>query len=122
MRHKKKGRKLNRTSSHRRSMFYNMSKDVLKHESIKTTLPKAKELRTYLEPIITLGKTNNLHNRRRAFDRLRNKNLVYKLFNDISKRFINRNGGYLRILKCGYRAGDCAPMAIIELVEKKTIN
>lgn len=122
MRHRKKGRKLNRTSSHRHSMFYNMSKDVLKYESIKTTLPKAKELRSYLEPIITLGKINNLHNRRRVFDKLRNKYIVFKLFNDISKRFINRNGGYLRVLKCGYRAGDCAPMAIVELVEKKIVS
>lgn len=119
MRHRKKGRKLNRTSSHRRLMFYNMSKDLLKHESIKTTLPKAKELRRYLEPIITLGKLDNLANRRNVFSKIRDKRIVFKLFNDISKRFLNRNGGYLRILKCGYRVGDCAPIAIVELVEKQ---
>ena len=99
-------------------MFYNMSTDLLKHESIKTTLPKAKELRRYLEPIITIGKLNTLHNRRKVFSRIRNKFIVNKLFSDVSKRFVDRNGGYLRILKCGYRVGDCAQMAIIELIVK----
>lgn len=118
MRHRSGLRKLNRTSSHRLAMFRNMSVSVLQHEVIKTTLPKAKELRKVLEPIITLGKTNTLSNQRLAFDRLRDRDIVKKLFDEIGPRYANRPGGYLRILKCGYRVGDNAPMAFVELVDR----
>ena len=118
MRHQKSGRKLNRTSSHRSAMFQNMTVSLLRHEVIKTTLPKAKELRRVAEPLITLGKIDGVANRRLAFSRLRDKEVVGKLFTEIGPRFRNRNGGYLRILKCGFRAGDCAPMAYVELVDR----
>ena len=117
MRHLNKGRKLNRTSSHRSAMFRNMMASLFEHETIKTTLAKAKELRGYAEPMITLSKVDSLANRRLAFARLRDKNAVTKLFNDLGKRFKTRPGGYLRVLKCGFRDGDSAPMAIVQLVE-----
>jgi large subunit ribosomal protein L17 len=118
MRHRSGLRKLNRTSSHRLAMFRNMSVSLLEHEVIKTTLPKAKDLRKVIEPLINLGKTNTLSNQRLAFDRLRDKDIVKKLFDDIGPRNANRPGGYIRILKCGYRVGDNAPMAFVELVER----
>ena len=118
MRHQKSGRKLNRTSSHRAAMFQNMTVSLLRHEVIKTTLPKAKELRRVAEPMITLGKVDGGANRRLAFSRLRDKEIVGKLFTEIGPRFRNRNGGYLRILKCGFRAGDSAPMAYVELLDR----
>ena len=118
MRHRSGLRKLNRTSSHRLAMFRNMSVSLLQHEVIKTTLPKAKDLRKVIEPLINLGKTNTLSNQRLAFDRLRDKDIVKKLFDDIGPRNANRPGGYTRILKCGYRVGDNAPMAYVELVER----
>jgi large subunit ribosomal protein L17 len=118
MRHRSGLRKLNRTSSHRLAMFRNMSVSLLQHEVIKTTLPKAKDLRKVIEPLINLGKTNTLSNQRLAFDRLRDKDIVKKLFDDIGPRNANRPGGYIRILKCGYRVGDNAPMAYVELVER----
>jgi len=116
MRHGKSHRKLNRTSSHRKAMFKNMATSLLTHEIIRTTLPKAKELRKIAEPLITLGKVTTVHNQRLAFSRLRDKNAVSKLFGEIGPRYISRNGGYTRILKCGFRKGDNAPMAYIELV------
>lgn len=118
MRHRKSGRKLNRNSSHRQAMFRNMASSLLEHESITTTLPKAKELRRVVEPLVTLGKEDSVASRRLAFSRLRDKAMVGKLFTDIGPRFKERPGGYTRILKCGFREGDKAPMAIIELVEK----
>lgn len=118
MRHQKAGRKLNRTSSHRRAMFRNMTASLIEHEQIKTTLAKAKELRRVAEPLITLAKTPSLANRRLAFDRLRDREAVGKLFDDLGVRFKDRPGGYLRILKCGFRAGDKAPMAYVQLVEE----
>lgn len=118
MRHRKSGRKFNRNSSHRKAMFQNMAVSLLKHEQIRTTLPKAKSLRQVLEPLITLAKTDSLANRRLAFDRLRDREAVTKLFNDVGPRNVNRPGGYLRILKCGFRVGDCAPVAFVELVER----
>lgn len=118
MRHRHGLRKLNRTSSHRLAMLRNMANSLFTHEAIRTTLPKAKELRRVAEPLITLGKNPTLANRRLAFDRLRDRNVVSKLFNDLGPRFKARPGGYLRILKFGYRPGDCAPMALIELVER----
>lgn len=118
MRHRSGLRKLNRSSSHRIAMFRNMSNSLLKHEIIKTTLPKAKELRRVIEPIITLGKEPSLAHHRLAFDRLRDRSSVVKLFSEIGPRYKNRNGGYLRILKYGFRKGDNAPMAIIELVDR----
>ncbi len=118
MRHRLGLRKLNRTSSHRLAMFRNMTNSLLKHEIITTTLPKAKELRRVVEPMITLGKTPNLANRRRAFDRLRDRDVVTKLFSEIGPRYAQRNGGYLRILKCGFRKGDNAPMALVELLDR----
>lgn len=118
MRHRKKGRNFSRTSSHRKAMFKNMMVSLLKHELIKTTLPKAKELRSYIEPMITLAKVDSVHRRRIAFSRLCDRDMVLKLFNDIAPHFKQRPGGYLRILKCGYRKGDCAPMAIVELVDR----
>ena len=118
MRHKKSGRKLGRTSSHRKAMFRNMAASMLKHETIRTTLPKAKELRRVVEPLITLAKEDSVANRRLAFNRLRDKEVVGKLFTDLGPRFKDRPGGYLRILKMGYRAGDAAPMAIVQLLDQ----
>ena len=118
MRHQKSGRKFNRTSAHRSAMFTNMAASLIKHEIIRTTLPKAKELRRVAEPLITLAKVDNVANRRLAFDRTRSKEAVGKLFNDLGKRYANRPGGYLRILKCGFRAGDNAPMAYVELIDR----
>lgn len=118
MRHGNSNRKLNRTSSHRAAMFRNMTASLLRHEIIKTTLPKAKELRKFAEPLITLGKTATLANRRLAFDRLRDRDIVGKLFSELGPRYNTRNGGYLRILKCGFRNGDNAPMALVELVDR----
>ena len=118
MRHRLGLRKLNRTSSHRLAMLRNMTNSLLKHELIKTTLPKAKELRRVAEPLITLSKKPTLANRRLAFDRLRDKDVVYKLFNELGPRYAKRPGGYLRILKFGFRQGDNAPMALVELVDR----
>lgn len=118
MRHRKKGRYFSRTSSHRKAMFKNMMVSLLKHEFITTTVAKAKELRSYIEPMITMGKVDSVHNRRLAFSRLRDRDMVTKLFNDIGPHFKTRPGGYLRVLKCGHRKGDCAPMAIVELVDR----
>ena len=118
MRHMKSGRKLNRTSSHREAMFKNMAASIIKHELIKTTLPKAKELRRVAEPLITLAKTDGVANRRLAFARLRDKEAVGKLFVELGPRYRERKGGYTRILKCGFRVGDSAPMAYIELVDR----
>jgi len=120
MRHRKSGRQLNRNSSHRIAMFRNMASSLFEHEVIKTTLPKAKELRRIVEPLITLAKTDSVANRRLAFSRLRDKDMVAKLFSDVGPRFTTRPGGYTRILKCGFRSGDAAPMAFIELVERGT--
>ena len=117
MRHKKSGRKLGRNSSHRKAMFRNMAASLLRHETIKTTVPKAKELRRVVEPLITLAKIDGVANRRLAFNRLRDKEVVGKLFKDVGPRFKERPGGYLRILKTGPRAGDAAPMAIVQLVD-----
>ena len=116
MRHRKSGRKFNRTSAHRKSMFRNMSASLVEHELIKTTLPKAKELRRVAEPLITLAKIDSVANRRLAFARLRDDAAVAKLFTQLGPRFNERPGGYLRILKCGFRAGDSAPMAYVELI------
>lgn len=116
MRHRKAGRQLNRTSSHREAMFRNMSASLFRHELIKTTLPKAKELRRIAEPLITLAKVDSVHTRRLAFARLRDKAIIGKLFVELGVRYQDRPGGYLRILKCGYRASDAAPMAYVELV------
>ena len=118
MRHKKSGRRLGRNSSHRKAMFRNMAASMLKHETIRTTLPKAKELRRVVEPLITLAKEDSVANRRLAFDRLRDKAVVAKLFSELGPRFKDRPGGYLRILKTGPRPGDAAPMAIVMLTEK----
>jgi large subunit ribosomal protein L17 len=118
MRHLKSGRKLNRTSSHREAMFKNMAASLIKHELIRTTLPKAKELRRIAEPLITLAKNDGVANRRLAFARLRDKQAVGKLFVEIGPRYRARPGGYLRILKCGNRVGDNAPMAYVELVDR----
>jgi large subunit ribosomal protein L17 len=118
MRHRKSGRKLNRTSAHRKAMFRNMSASLIEHEMIKTTVAKAKELRTVAEPLITLAKEDSVHNRRLAFSRLRSKDAVGKLFSEIGPRYQGRPGGYIRIMKCGYRPGDNAPMAYVELVDR----
>ncbi len=118
MRHGNSNRKLNRTSSHRSAMFRNMTTSLLRHEIIKTTLPKAKELRKFAEPLITLGKSATLANRRLAFSRLRDRDIVGKLFGELGPRYNARKGGYLRILKCGFRNGDNAPMALVELVDR----
>jgi len=118
MRHRLGLRKLNRTSSHRLAMLRNMTNSLLRHESITTTLPKAKELRRVAEPIITLGKKPSLANRRMAFNRLRDREMVGKLFDELGPRFANRKGGYLRILKYGFRRGDNAPMALVELLDR----
>lgn len=117
MRHQKTGRKLGRTSSHREAMFANMAASLFRHEQIKTTLPKAKELRRVAEPLITLSKVPSLANKRLAMSRLRDREAVSKLFGELGPRFHSRPGGYLRILKCGYRAGDSAPMAYVQLVD-----
>ena len=117
MRHKKSGRKLGRNSSHRKAMFRNMATSLVRHETIKTTLPKAKELRRVVEPLITLAKVDGVANRRLAFNRLRDKEAVGKLFSDLGPRFKERPGGYLRILKMGPRPGDAAPMALVQLVD-----
>lgn len=118
MRHMKSGRKFNRTSSHRQAMFRNMSASLIKHELIRTTLPKAKELRRVAEPLITMGKIDSVANRRLAFSRLRDKEAVGKLFVELGPRYSERPGGYLRILKCGNRVGDNAPMAYVELMDR----
>jgi large subunit ribosomal protein L17 len=118
MRHNKSGRKLNRNSSHRKAMFSNMANSLFDHEIIKTTLPKAKELRRVAEPLITLAKSDSVSNRRSAFSKLRDKEMVGKLFNELAPRYKERPGGYTRILKCGFRSGDSAPMAYIELVDR----
>jgi len=118
MRHRQSNRKLNRTTSHRLAMLRNMTNSLLRHEVIKTTLPKAKELRRVVEPIITLGKTPSLANRRLAFDRLRDREMVVKVFDELGPRFAARPGGYVRILKFGYRVGDNAPMALVELLDR----
>ena len=120
MRHRKSGRHLNRTSSHRRAMFKNMAVSLFEHELIKTTLPKAKELRRFAEPLITLAKRDSIANRRLAFARTRSKCAVGKLFNELGPRYNSRPGGYIRILKCGYRHGDNAAMAFVELVDRPT--
>ncbi|HVE44682.1 MAG TPA: 50S ribosomal protein L17 [Gammaproteobacteria bacterium] len=122
MRHGNTGRNLGRTTSHREAMFANMMVSLLKHETIKTTIFKAKELRRFIEPMITRGKTDSLHNRRVAFSRLRDRDMVTKLFEDIGPFYQQRPGGYLRILKCGYRAGDNAPMAIVQLVDRSRVE
>ncbi|MBN6063216.1 50S ribosomal protein L17 [Aggregatibacter actinomycetemcomitans] len=122
MRHRKSGRQLNRNSSHRQAMFRNMASSLIGHEIIKTTLPKAKELRRVVEPLITLAKVDSVANRRLAFARIRNTETVAKLFNELGPRFAQRAGGYTRILKCGFRAGDNAPMAYIELVDRPEVS
>ena len=119
MRHRYSGRTLNKTGTHKRAMFRNMTASLVEHELIKTTLPKAKELRSFAEPLITLAKEDSVANRRLAFDRLRNKAAVGKLFSDLGPRYQERPGGYMRILKCGYRTGDKAPMAYVELVGRE---
>ncbi|HSJ47467.1 MAG: 50S ribosomal protein L17 [Xanthomonadaceae bacterium] len=118
MRHRNSGRQLSRNSSHRKAMFRNMAASLLQHEVIKTTVPKAKELRRVAEPLITMAKTDSVHKRRLAFDRLRDRDVVTKLFNELGPRYKERPGGYLRILKMGFRAGDKAPMALVELVDR----
>lgn len=118
MRHRKSGRKFNINSSHRKALFSNMVSSLFRHELIKTTLPKAKELRGFAEPLITLSKEDTVSKRRLAFARLRDRDIVTKLFNELGPRYKNRAGGYLRIMKCGYRAGDDAPMAYVELVDR----
>ena len=122
MRHRKSGRHLNRTSSHRQAMFRNMAASLIEHEVIKTTLPKAKELRRVAEPLITLAKEDSVANRRLAFARTRSDAAVGKLFSELGPRYKDRPGGYTRILKCGYRAGDAAPMALIELVDRPLLE
>ncbi|MGV0034439.1 MAG: 50S ribosomal protein L17 [Candidatus Azotimanducaceae bacterium WSBS_2022_MAG_OTU7] len=118
MRHRKSGRQLNRNSSHRKAMFRNMACSLIEHEVIKTTVPKAKELKRVAEPLITLAKSDSVANRRLAFSRMRDKAAVGKLFSEIGPRYQERPGGYTRILKCGFRAGDAAPMAYVELVDR----
>mgnify|MGYP000388918111 FL=1 len=122
MRHRKSGRQLNRNSSHRQAMFKNMAGSLVKHEVIKTTLPKAKELRRVIEPLITLAKQDSVANRRLAFARTGDKEVVGKLFNELGPRYDARPGGYSRILKCGFRAGDNAPMAYVELVDRPVVE
>jgi len=122
MRHRKSGRKLNRNSSHRKAMFKNMAASLVEHELIKTTLPKAKELRMIAEPLITLAKIDTVANRRLAFARTRDNAVVAKLFNELGPRYQARPGGYIRILKCGYRTGDKAPMAYVELVDRPVVE
>ncbi|MDG2046082.1 MAG: 50S ribosomal protein L17 [Halioglobus sp.] len=122
MRHRHSGRQLNRNSSHRKAMFRNMTVSLVEHELIRTTLPKAKELRGYAEPLITLAKKDSVANRRLAFDRTRDNSTVGKLFNELGPRYQERPGGYIRILKCGYRTGDKAPMAYVELVDRPQVE
>ena len=122
MRHKNGLRKLNRTSSHRQAMLRNMSNSLIEHELIKTTVPKAKELRRVVEPLITLAKVDSVANRRLAFNRLRDRDMVTKLFNELGPRFATRPGGYTRILKIGFRVGDNAPMALVELVDRPEVS
>ncbi len=122
MRHRQSGRQLNRNSSHRKAMFRNMTNSLVEHELIKTTVPKAKELRRFAEPLITLGKTDSVANRRLAFDRTRSKEVVGKLFSELGPRYQERPGGYIRILKAGYRTGDKAPMAYVELVDRPEVD
>lgn len=122
MRHRKSGRQLNRNSSHRQAMFRNMASSLVRHEVIKTTVPKAKELRRVIEPLITLAKEDSVANRRLAFARTRDKEVVGKLFTDLGPRYSERPGGYTRILKCGFRAGDNAPMAYVELVGRPVVE
>jgi len=121
MRHRKSGRTLGRKSSHRKAMYKNMAVSLIQHETIRTTLPKAKELRRVVEPLITLAKTDDVARRRLAFDRLRDKSSVGKLFNELGPRFKDRPGGYLRILKIGYRPGDSAPMALVQLLDQPEV-
>ena len=118
MRHRKSGRKFNMNSSHRKALFSNMASSLFKHELIRTTLPKAKELRSFAEPLITLSKEDNVAKRRLAIARLRDREVVTKLFNELGPRYKNRAGGYLRIMKCGFKTGDNAPMAYVELVDR----
>ena len=122
MRHRYSNRKLNRTSSHRLAMLRNMANSLLRHGAIVTTLPKAKELRKVAEPLITLGKKPSLSNRRLAFDRTRDRDIVVKIFDELGPRYQNRNGGYLRILKCGFRKGDNAPLALVELLDRPEVE
>jgi len=122
MRHRVNGRRLNKTGSHRNAMMKNLTSSLIEHEIIKTTLPKAKELRAFVEPFITLAKHDSVHNRRIAFNRLRNKSVVGKLFTEIGPKYQDRPGGYLRILKCGFRTGDKAPMAFVEMVDREIIE
>lgn len=122
MRHRNSGRSFSRTSSHRKAMFSNMCCSLIEHELIKTTLPKAKDLRRYIEPLITVSKADSVATRRQAFDVLRSKAAVGKLFSDLGPRFVERPGGYVRIIKCGFRAGDNAPMAYVELLDRPIAN
>ncbi len=122
MRHRKSGRKLNRTSSHKTAMYRNMTASLVEHEAIRTTLPKAKEIRRVVEPLVTLSRNDSVANRRLAFSRIRDKAAVGKLFNELGPRYANRPGGYLRILKAGFRAGDQAPMAYVEFVDRPQIG
>lgn len=122
MRHRKTGRQLNRNSSHRKAMFSNMATSLFSHELIRTTLPKAKELRGFAEPLITLSKDDTVAKRRLAFSKLRDRDVVTKLFNELGPRYKERPGGYVRIIKCGYRAGDSAPMAYVEMVDRPEIE
>jgi len=122
MRHRKSGRHFNRTSAHRKAMLQNLANSLFEHEVIKTTLPKAKELRRVAEPLITLAKNDSVANRRLAFDRTQSKEMVGKLFTDLGPRYKERPGGYLRVLKCGFRTGDSAPMAIVELVDRPEVE
>jgi len=122
MRHLKSGRKLNRNSAHRKAMFRNMASSLFANEIIKTTVPKAKELRRVAEPLITLAKEDSVAHRRQAFNRLRDRDVVTKLFNELGPRYVERPGGYLRILKCGFRPGDKAPMAYVELVDRPRVE
>jgi large subunit ribosomal protein L17 len=121
MRHRNAGRKFSRTSSHRKAMFSNMCNSLIKHELIKTTLAKAKDLRSIIEPLITKSKQDTLHARRHVFSKLSDRDSVVKLFSELSSRYIDRPGGYVRIIKCGFRDGDCAPMAIVELVDRPEV-
>jgi len=122
MRHRKTGRQLNRNSSHRKAMFSNMATSLFKHELIRTTLPKAKELRGFAEPLITLSKDDSVAKRRLAFAKLRDRDVVTKLFNELGPRYKERSGGYLRVIKCGHRTGDKAPMAYVELVDRPELE
>jgi large subunit ribosomal protein L17 len=122
MRHRKTGRQLNRNSSHRKAMFSNMAASLFRYEIIKTTLPKAKELRGFAEPLITLSKQDTVANRRIAFSKLRDRDIVTKLFNELGQRYKARPGGYMRVIKCGFRVGDSAPMAYVELVGREEIE